>query len=231
MAGKHENSVVKVLIVDSHPLYREGLVRLIANHPHWVLCGQADNEKRAGEIANSEKPDLIILSLNVQDHGGLDLVRTLKTCSARSRILVTSDVDDPHYVERALRAGTDGYLLKIEDSSEIQLAMNSVATGELYISPTLVSKMLKRSLRPASQGASGVESLSDRELRVLELLGEGLPVREIAARLHLSRKTVDSHRENIKRKLGMTAASALTRFACDWLQRRSPDNFDQQPRL
>lgn len=227
MAGKFDNSSLKVLIVDGHPLYRDALTQLIARQPGWVLCGQVDNEQLAREVASAEKPGLIIMSLHLENHGGLDLLRTLKTCSRKSRILATCDRNDPQYVERALRAGADGYLLKTENSEEVQAAFRSVANGELYLSRSLVSAMLRRSLQLRNgRERAGIESLSDRELRVLELLGEGLPAREIALRLHLSRKTVDSHRENIKRKLGLASASALTHFACEWLQRESPQNPD-----
>jgi DNA-binding NarL/FixJ family response regulator len=225
MAAELENLSLKVLIVDGHPLYRDALTRLIARQTGWALCGQVDNELVAREVTASAKPDLIIMSLHWENHGGLDLLRTLKTCSEKSRILVTSDDGDPQYVERALRAGANGYLLKTENAEEVQAAFRSVASGELYLSPSLVSKMLRRSIQSQNgRERSGIESLTNRELRIMELLGEGLAAREIARRLHLSRKTVDSHRENIKHKLGLASASALTRYACKWLQRESQQN-------
>ena len=225
MAAARDNSSLKVLIVEAHPLYRDGLTRLIAQQAGWVLCGQADSEIGAREVTTRQQPDLIILSLHLENRGGLEMVRTLKTCSAKSQILVTADNNNPNYVERALRAGADGYLLKTENSEEVLAAFRSVVRGELYLSPTLVSEVLRRTLESRNgRDRTGIESLTDRELRVFELLGEGLSAREIAKRLHLSRKTVDSHRENTKRKLGLTSASALAGSACEWLQRESLPN-------
>jgi DNA-binding NarL/FixJ family response regulator len=222
MSTKRANLPLKVLILEAQPLYREGLTRLVGDREHWTLCRPAGDDLAACEVTSADQPDLIVLSLAFSFRGGLELLRKLKNCCQTSRILATSENDDPQYVERALKAGADGFLLKTDSSAEVAAALESVAEGELYLSPRLYSKILRRCLANGNgRNHTGIESLSDRELRVFELLGERLTTREIAEKLFLSRKTVDSHRENIKRKLALPSTLALRRFAGDWVQDQS----------
>jgi DNA-binding NarL/FixJ family response regulator len=208
----------RVLVVDPHPLFRGGLVQLIHSQEEFVVCAEADSAPAAHAAVAAWNPEIIVLDLGFEAESGLALVRALKTASPKLRILVVSDKPDEAYAERALRTGADGYLLKSEPGQEVLRALRAVLSGELYVPPSMASRLLKRALQSPVVSDPGVGVLTDRELRVLELLGAGLKTGEIAGRLHLRRKTVDAHRENIKHKLGLQSATALASYACEWGQ-------------
>lgn len=212
----------KILVVDSLPLYAEGLAQLITPQLDVTLCGQAASPATALQIARREHPDLVVVSLELDHRSGLELLRTLKSEFPATGILVMADTGDPQYVERSLRAGAGGFVLKTASGPEVLLGIRTILQGDIFLQSSLVSPLLRAVLRPSSYNHRfGIERLTDRELRVLELIGDGLPTGEVARRLGVSRKTVDSHRENIKRKLDLKNAAALTRFACEWTQHES----------
>lgn len=220
----------KILVVDSHPLYTEGLAQLINPQADLALCGQAASPAAALAVARQQNPDLVVVSLELDHRSGLELLRSLKSEFPAAGILVMADAGDPQYVERSLRAGAGGFVLKTASGAEVLLGIRTVLQGDIFLQSSLVSPLLRAVLRPSPYNHRfGIERLTDRELRVLELIGDGLPTGEVAIRLGVSRKTIDSHRENIKRKLDLKNAAALTRFACEWTQRKSSHRSPRSP--
>ena len=207
----------RVLIVDDHPLYRQGLRRFIEAQPGLACCGEADSCQSALRAASESKPDLVILDLCLRREDGLELLKNLLGRIPDTRVLVLSQKDESAHAEPALRAGALGYIMKEEATDELLSAVQTVLKGELYVSRRLAAVILKKFLRGvAGDGIS--DKLSDRELQVFQFLGTGLGTREIAAQLHLSVKTVETHRENIKHKLALIDSPALVRVAETWVQ-------------
>jgi DNA-binding NarL/FixJ family response regulator len=220
----------KILVVDSHPLYAEGLAQLIAAQSDMLLCGQATSPNAALQVIREQQPDLVVVSLELDHRGSLELLRSLSSEFPATGILVMADAGEPQYVERSLRAGASGFILKTASEDEVLRGVRAILQGDIYLQNCLISPLLRAVLRPVPHNQRfGIERLTDRELRVLELIGDGLATGEIARRLSISRKTVDSHRENIKRKLDLKNAAALTRFACEWTQRQPASSAPPTP--
>ena len=206
----------RVLVVSDHPVMRLGLATLIGTGEGLVLCGEASSAAEAAEMAANQSPDLTIVDLVHEPMGGIGLVKTLRTARPAARILLLSPHDENILAERALRAGAAGYVMKRQPASDILAAARRILAGELYISETMRERMLRRHVKGAAEDAHPTEALSDREMEVLQLIGSGHGTRDIAARLGLSVKTIDSHRENLKRKLGLAKGSDLVRLAVEW---------------
>ncbi len=213
----------RVMVVDDHPLVREGLQAMISRQPDLICCGEADSAAGTQEAIESCKPDLLLLDLRLRSDDGLELVKALIARFPSLRILVISQFDEALYAERALRAGARGYVMKEQVTDEVLNAIRTILAGELYVSPRIAALALHKMIetRPAAP-RGGLESLTDRELQVFQLLGAGLSTRHIATKLHLSFKTVETHRENIKHKLGLPDAAELARRAADWVQSCKP---------
>jgi DNA-binding NarL/FixJ family response regulator len=210
-------SKASIMVVDDHPMVRDGLMRLISQQEDLFCCGQAGTVAETLTAIAKQRPDLLILDLRLKGGDGLELIKTLKYQYPDLRILILSQYEAPLYVERALRAGALGYVVKEQAAEEVLKAIRSVLGGEIYLTRGMAARFLRRFVGPtAKDNPAGTEPLSDRELHVLQLLGSGLSTREIAAELKLSFKTIESHRENIKRKLGLRNASALVHYANDW---------------
>jgi len=207
----------RILIVDDHPLYRQGLRRFIEAQPGLVCCGETDSCKAAMLAASQTNPDLVILDLCLRREDGLELLKNLHGRFPTVRVLVLSQKDESAYAEPALRAGAQGYIMKEEATEELLTAVNNVLKGELYVSRRLAAVILKKFLRGAT-GDGVSDKLSDRELQVFQFLGAGVSTREIATQLHLSVKTVETHRENIKHKLSLADSPSLLRAAQEWIQ-------------
>jgi len=206
-----------ILIVDDHPMVRDGLARLIGQEKDLVCCGEASNVAETLTAVARHKPDLIILDLRLKAQDGLELIKSLKAQYPDLRILILSQYGAPLYIERAMRAGASGYVVKEQAAEEVMSAIRVVLAGEIYLTRGMAGLLLKKFLVPkAGPAQAGAEPLTDRELHVLQLLGSGLSTREIAAELNLSFKTIETHRENIKRKLGLRDAAALVHFATQW---------------
>jgi DNA-binding NarL/FixJ family response regulator len=206
-----------ILIVDDHPMVRDGLARLIGQEKDLVCCGEASNVAETLTAVARHKPDLIILDLRLKAQDGLELIKSLKAQYPDLRILILSQYGAPLYIERAMRAGALGYVVKEQAAEEVMSAIRAVLAGEIYLTRGMAGLLLKKFLVPkAGPTQAGAEPLTDRELHVLQLLGSGLSTREIAAELNLSFKTIETHRENIKRKLGLRDAAALVHFATQW---------------
>ena len=206
-----------ILIIDDHPLYRQGLRRFIEAQPDLLCCGEADSSQTALEVAVECAPDLVILDLCLRREDGLEVMKKLLDRCPNVRVLVLSQKDESANAEPALRAGALGYIMKEEATEELLTAVRAVLNGDMYVSRRLAAVILKKFLR-GTNGDGISDKLSDRELQVFQFLGTGLTTREIAAQLHLSVKTVETHRENIKHKLALTDASSLLRAAQRWLE-------------
>src|SRR5215831_5579202 len=207
----------RILVVDDHPMIREGVARLISQQEDLVCCGEAANAAQTMDLVDSQNPDLVILDLRLKGGDGLELIKSLKALHSDLRILILSQYEAPLYAERALRAGAMGYLVKEQGAEEVLSAIRTVLAGQVYLTRGTAALLLHKYVGATSRSSSDhVQELTDRELHVLGLLGAGLSTREIAAELRLSFKTVETHRENIKRKLGLQGAAALIHYATNW---------------
>jgi len=208
----------RILIVDDHPLYRDGLRRFIDGQPNLICCGEADCAKAAFEKVRECRPELVIIDLRLRRENGLEVIKNLLTEQPLLRVLVLSQGDETVHAELALRTGAHGYIMKEEATEELLHAITAVLHGELYVSKRLSALVLKRFFRGETDTPNLIEKLSDRELQVFQFLGSGLSVQAIAEQLHLSVKTVETHRENIKHKLELRDAASVVQAARDWVQ-------------
>lgn len=208
----------RVLVVDDHPMMREGLAHLIGDEPDLAVCGTAENAAAALDAVLREKPDLVLADLTLPDKSGLELIKDLRAVRPDIQILVVSMHDESFFAERALRAGARGYIMKHDDGRRLMEAVRRVLGGGVYVSDRIAARILERATGQPRIGASPVEKLSDREFEVFRLIGEGRTTREIADALHLSAKTIEVHRLNIKQKLGLRNASDLIRAAVRWVE-------------
>jgi DNA-binding NarL/FixJ family response regulator len=205
-----------ILIVDDHPLYRDGLRRFIEAQGNLTCCGEADSCQSAFESVRRFVPELVILDLRLRREDGTELMRNLLVEKPSLRFLVLSQGDETVHAEQVLRAGAAGYIMKEEATEELLTAINQVLQGELYVSRRLSALVLKRFFRGTARNEI-TEGLTDRELQVFQFLGGGMGVQEISRHLHLSAKTIETHRENIKHKLKLPDAAAVVQAARDWL--------------
>jgi DNA-binding NarL/FixJ family response regulator len=207
-----------ILIVDDHPVFREGLVRIINQEPDLMVAGEATDASEAIRLAVSLKPDLVIIDISLEGTSGIELARALRSRLSRSRLLMLSMHPESLYGERALRAGAHGYVMKRETGNGILAAVRRVLDGKTHVSPELNEAILRQVADPGRRPAtSGVERLSDRELEVFQLIGQGLGSRQIAERLDVSMKTVETHREHIKQKLRLDSTAELVQRAIHWV--------------
>ncbi len=213
----------RVLVVDDHPLLREGVSQLINSQTDLEICGEADTVTSAFAAVENTKPDVILLDLRLGYGDTLELIKSIKARYPQVSILMLSQYDETIYVERALLAGADGYVIKQEAAEEVLAAIRTVLAGDMYVSRKLAVLVLHKLLskKNIAHGPT-VESLTDRELQVFQLIGSGLTTRQIAAELRLSIKTIEAHREKIKSKLGLRNASELVRSAVTWMQSKGP---------
>jgi DNA-binding NarL/FixJ family response regulator len=222
--------VARILVVDDHPMVREGLVRLIAQHKDLMCCGEAGTVGETMAAVSSKRPDLVILDLRLKGGDGLELIKSLKSQFPELRILILSQYEAPLYAERALRAGALGYVVKEQAAEEVLNAIRTVLAGQVYLTRGMAALLLHKFVGVTGKASrEGVQNLTDRELHVLHLLGAGLSTREIAAELKLSFKTVETHRENIKRKLGLQGAAALIHYATNWARQQISISSEPEP--
>jgi DNA-binding NarL/FixJ family response regulator len=219
MPAKNKPPQKRLLIVDDHPMMRTGLAQLIDNEADLKVCAEADNARQAMDIAVSQTLDLILLDISLPDKSGLELIKDIRALKPALPILVVSMHDESLYAERVLRAGGRGYIMKQEGGKKLLHAIHQVLSGQIYVSEKMAAGILESfSGRHAEAAASSVQQLSDREFEVFQLIGQGESTREIAAYLHLSVKTVEVHRLNIKKKLKLQTATDLVRHAVRWLE-------------
>lgn len=209
----------RIFLVDDHPVTREGLARLINHEPALEVCGEAGTAASAVPAIESLKPDLVIIDVSLSTGAsGLELIKDLASRHARLRMLALSTHDETLYAERALRAGAKGYVMKQEPTAHVMQAIRKILSGEIYLSKAMNDRLLRKMVHPhAAPSASEIEQLSDRELEVYRLLGQGRGTRQIAAELHLSISTVETYRAHIKDKLHLASAPELVRHAVEWV--------------
>jgi DNA-binding NarL/FixJ family response regulator len=213
----------KVLIVDDHPMMREGLAQLIGNDPLLAVCGEAGDAREALEKIASQKPDLVLTDITLPGKNGLELIKDIQALHPGVLVLVISMHDESLYVERVLRAGARGYIMKQEGGKKIALAIRHVLEGQIHVSEKMSSKILEIfSGHRADVATSPVEQLTDREFEVFQLIGQGYETKRLAEKLHLSPKTIEVHRANMKAKLKLNSMAELIRYAVRWIESRNP---------
>jgi len=208
----------KVLIVDDHPAVREGLAQRIALQPDLEVCGEAADVAEALQQVANQRPDIAIIDISLRDSNGIDLIKPIKARDASVRMLVLSMYDDVLFARRALRAGAMGYINKAHATDKILEAVRRVLEDKVYLSEQVVDQMLTRRIGTSNDDAerSEVEILSDRELEVFKFIGQGASTQEIAEKMHLSQKTVETYRARIKEKLDVKNATELIKRAVLW---------------
>lgn len=208
----------RVLIVDDHPIFRFGLAGLITEQSHLEVCGHADSAPIALDSMRRLKPDLVLLDLSLRGTNGIELIKLMKAEEPTLPILVISMHDEAVFGLRALKAGALGYVMKAEAMNHVAEAISKVMQGKIYVSPKFGEKLIFKAVQSIESGTgSPVDALSDRELEVLQLLGKGHSTRSIAETLHLSVKTIETHRAHIKEKLGFPDSEDMVKFAIDWV--------------
>jgi DNA-binding NarL/FixJ family response regulator len=211
----------QILIVDDHPMMRQGLAQLIGLEPDLAVCGEAENAGGALDAIGTLKPDLVLADISLPGKNGLELIKDFQTIQPGLPVLVISMHDESLYAERVLRAGGRGYIMKQEGGKKLMQAIRQVLDGKIYVSDKMSANILEIfSGRRAGTESSPLEKLTDREFEIFQLIGQGQGTREIAEKLHLSVKTVDAHRANIKTKLKLNSATELVRFAVRWAESR-----------
>lgn len=212
----------RVIIVDDHPMMREGLAQLIEEEADLTVEAQADSAAEALRCVERALPDLLLVDISLPDKSGLELIKDVHALHAALPILVVSMHDESLYAERVLRAGGRGYIMKQEGGQRLMQAIRQVLGGRIYVSEKISSRILENLSGHRPDSHSPVERLSDREFEVFQLLGQGQATRDIAKHLHLSVKTVEVHRANIRRKLELASGSELVRFAIRWNESQKP---------
>jgi len=211
----------RVYLVEDHPVTREGLAQLIDYQTDLQVCGQAGNAGQATTGIAALKPDLVIVDISLAGTSGIELIKDLVGRDADLRILVLSTHDESLYAERALRAGARGYVMKHQPTEHVMTAIRHVLSGGVYLSERMQNRLLYKVVGSAPAAlASDIEQLSDRELEVFQLIGEGRGTREIGANLHLSVSTVETYRAHIKEKLRLENATELVQRAVEWVRTR-----------
>ena len=210
-----ESAFKKVLIIDDHPLVRDGVAALIRTTPELKVSAEVGNAQEAFLALSKEVPDIALLDISLPGMNGIELLRDVHARYPRMRVLVLSMHEETVYAERALRAGAHGYIMKQEPGAKVIEAIRSVLRGELYVSPTIAAHMLKQyvSNKQGLDTRTSIEKLSDRELQVFNAIGNGKSTQEVAAMFGLSVKTIQTYREHIKRKLGLRNATDLVHHA------------------
>jgi len=212
----------RVLIVDDHPFFRSGVVAWLERQPGLVPCGEAGTVNEARHAVETLRPDLVLLDLRLPEGDGLDLLRELIERHPGLQIIVLSQSDEDAFAHRALRAGARGYVMKSEATEVLLAAIQTVLRGGVHLSRRATARLTQNLFPDPSTSGSDLARLSDRELQVFQMLGAGSGVNDIAATLKISPRTVETHRERLKAKLGVPDATALMRVATIWVEQGRP---------
>jgi DNA-binding NarL/FixJ family response regulator len=221
-AAASKGTKAKIFIVDDHPMMREGLTQLIHNEPDLQVCGEAEEVPAAVSQIEQLQPDLAIVDISLRSSSGLELIKDLQSRQPKLPVLVISMHDESLYAERVLRAGGRGYVMKQEGGRKIMEAIRQVLSGQTYVSSAIAAHILNAFAGHGKVTTSPVETLSDREFQVFQCIGEGCSTKEMAAKLHVSVKTIEVHRVNIKQKLKIATAPELIRYAVRWTDSQKP---------
>jgi DNA-binding NarL/FixJ family response regulator len=222
-SSKSKTAPKRLLIVDDHPMTRDGLKHLIDREPDLVVSWEAENAAQALQTVVKVQPDLALVDITLPDKSGIDLIKDLKAVRPDLPVLVISMHDESLYAERALRAGARGYVTKQEGGAKLMQAIRQVLSGQIYVDGKTAARIVEifSGQRSSGQDRSPVALLSDREFEIFQLIGEGLASKEIGARMNISAKTVEAHRLNIKSKLGLNTAAELIAFGARWTASQS----------
>lgn len=207
----------KIFIVDDHPIVREGLALMVNREPDLVVCGDAEEASAALQAINADRPDFLIIDISLSGPDGLELLKSIRTRHPNLPVLVLSMHDESIYAERALRAGANGYIMKQEATDRVLVAVRQILSQKVYVSDRVANRMLQQYISGStSSKQSSIADLSDRELEVFRLIGDGHSTRMIAEELHLSIKTVESYQAHIKDKLSLRTGRELVQRAIQW---------------
>lgn len=217
-----KSTAKKIFIVDDHPVYRDGLVMLIKREADLAVCGEADNAPQALAAIESSKPDLVLADIGLPGKSGLELVKDLRAARPEMAVLVISMHDETLYAERVLRAGGRGYVMKQAGPEKILQAIRQVLDGQISVSGKMSARILDALSDRGAKTNSPIARLTDREFEILQLIGQGKDSHAIAGQLHLSVKTVDAHRGNLKEKLELKSGTELICYAARWMEKHSP---------
>jgi len=213
----------RVMLVDDHPIVRQGLANLIEDEEDLTVCAQAESAEGALAAMETARPDVIVIDVALGERSGLELVKDVRARWPEMPMLVLSMHDELLYAERALRAGAKGYIMKQEATEKVMEGIRKVLDGELYVSERMAARLMTQAVHDrGAPPANPLSRLSDRELEVFTMIGHGLGTREIAQRLILSIKTVEAHREHIKEKLNLKNGTELMRFAVQYTLQEAP---------
>ena len=216
----------RILLVDDHPLMREGVVQWIQRAPELEVCGQAESAAEALSLVTKLKPDLVLTDISLTGRNGLELIKDLRALEPELPALVLSMHEESLYAGRALRAGARGYVMKRAGGDRVVEAIREVLQGRIAVSPEMATHLLEEySGRRSRAGRTTLPNLTDREFEVFQLLGEAKSNREIADQLHLSPKTVETHRMNLMRKLKLKSAAELLRFALQYVEKEASGDW------
>jgi DNA-binding NarL/FixJ family response regulator len=209
----------RILLVDDHPMVRERLAEVIVREADLTVCGEAEDRLGALDLIARLRPDLVIIDLTLKQSHGIELIKDIHNQHPGTLMLVVSMHDEQLHAERVIRAGAKGYITKQEATRKILLAIRTVLSGEIYLSEKMAARVATRALAGArAKNASIMDKLSDRELCVFEMIGQGHGTRQIAEQLHLDMRTVETYRARIKDKLNLKDANDLVHFAIHWVQ-------------
>jgi DNA-binding NarL/FixJ family response regulator len=222
--SKRETGSYRILVVDDHAIVRQGLAMLLASEPEFEICGEAGTIAEAETEMARTQPDMLIVDITLKEENGLELIPRALERNPDLKTLVLSMHEESDYVEQALRAGAQGYVMKENADEVIVDAMKTVAAGQIYVSPETASSMMRAHVGAGpgveKAGSEGVDSLTEREKEVFRLIGEGLTTKAIAEGLGLSARTVEVHRAHIKKKLGCDSAAQVFREAVRWVEKK-----------
>lgn len=226
-ATKKQKTVIdrrKILIVDDHPIVRDGLIRLIHEEQDFTVCGQAEDAYQALKAISESRPDIAIVDITLKSSDGIDLMKSIRSQYPKLPVLILSMHDETLYAERALRAGAQGYIMKQEASEKLMEAVHEILSGRIYCSDKISRRVMRKFARSnADIKDSPIDSLSDRELQVFRLIGCGYRTSEIAKKLYLSVKTIETYRTHIKEKLNLANSAELLRYAILWVNSHQGD--------
>ncbi|MCF7928381.1 MAG: response regulator transcription factor [Spirochaetales bacterium] len=210
--------MTKIVLVEDHPIVRQGIARLIEREDDLTVCGEAEEAGRALELLDECRPDLAVVDLSLKESSGLELIKDLHIRMPDLLILVVSLHDERLYAERVIRSGARGYVMKDEATERILEAIRVVLSGDIYVSEPIRKQLLRKQLQPEAEKSGQVyDLLSDRELEIFRLIGEGCDTKTIAERLALSAKTVDTYKSHLKQKLHLESSTELIHRAVNWL--------------
>lgn len=210
--------MTRIFLVEDHPVMREGYRSLIGGEPDMTVCGEASSAEEALQAIQDLDFDVAIVDLSLPGANGIEFLQQLLALRPSTRILVSSAHDEELYAERALRAGAQGYVMKYGEVSRFVEAVRTVAEGDIYLSDALRARLIREQFSMAEGSGNGINALTNRELEVFEHFGRGKGTREVAEAIHLSVKTIESHRANIKRKLGLSSAVEFVQRAALWVE-------------